>query len=510
MQRNLSALVVGAVVLSACVNGPSSPPVGPPGSLARINLVAGAGASDTVDATLTQALTVEVRDSLGNPARDVTVRFEAQFPRDSVRGETAVQVCDVGRACRTGSPLVTGVTDIDGRASALIRMGVVAGPATVKIVVPTLGLVDSAMFTVQPGKATRIRSIGPNPVVNIGATRSALPRVVDRYGNTRNDVATLTLSAGAAITLDAANGTLTGRDLGAQYLVARVGTTLVDSVHVRSLPSGRLAAWLPADRGVSLVNLDGTDSRPLTTGVGVASDLGVFPRFTTNKQRVAFFSAGPAISGPPTTITVVDTTAGVARREILLGTTLTNIHTVRPMPDGSILLVAYRLSTGTYWLWRLGTDDSITPLVVIPGFAVVNYGGIDISSDGSRVAFVVSSQLRILNAATGDVTVTAINDARAPRWSPQGDRIAFLVSAPFTSNSPLAVINADGSGRRTISPTFIQPGFAWSPDGTYIVGRESGSSDLELVRVTDGAKQPVIFSFPGQVGTPGYLQLDWR
>jgi hypothetical protein len=72
----------------------------------------------------------------------------------------------------------------------------------------------------------------------------------------------------------------------------------------------------------------------------------------------------------------------------------------------------------------------------------------------------------------------------------------------------LVVSNADGGGRRATGTASFSPGIAWSPDGTYIIGRSS-ESGLRLVRVSDGAN--VLLRFSSATGCcHDYFQPDWR
>ena len=55
---------------------------------------------------------------------------------------------------------------------------------------------------------------------------------------------------------------------------------------------------------------------------------------------------------------------------------------------------------------------------------------------------------------------------RSPAWSPDGARISYI------QNGAVRVMNADGSGQRTMTPTSSwggqASGLSWSPDGARI------------------------------------------
>jgi Tol biopolymer transport system component len=146
------------------------------------------------------------------------------------------------------------------------------------------------------------------------------------------------------------------------------------------------------------------------------------------------------------------------------------------------------------------------------------YGSVDVSHDGRFVAYIAGSptgpELRVVDVANAATTVLERN-ARAPRWSAQGDRLAYLIpgNGPFSSLDGVpVVVNVDGSGRRVLSSEDLIPGLAWSPDGMYLVGRAGDAASrpaLRLLRVSDGAS--VLLHFRSPTGaTEDYLQPDWR
>ncbi len=56
---------------------------------------------------------------------------------------------------------------------------------------------------------------------------------------------------------------------------------------------------------------------------------------------------------------------------------------------------------------------------------------------------------------------------RAPDWSPDGQRFAFIGDSE--QGASLMVANADGSDPRTLAPVSTTSAFAWSPDGSRVV-----------------------------------------
>jgi TolB protein len=166
-------------------------------------------------------------------------------------------------------------------------------------------------------------------------------------------------------------------------------------------------------------------------------------------------------------------------------------------PDGSQLLFE---GEDVFMLTdQLGSEPHPLPIEAICGDRCTGYEGWDFSPDGTRLAFVrwgstdgvESSVISILDLSTGLVTeltstyVTrpdvapcqssechGINDA--PRWSPDGTRLAFGRQGIGPSddrglNAVLFVVNADGTDLRQVSPDALNAlGPQWSPDGQVI------------------------------------------
>jgi hypothetical protein len=489
---------------------------GPGTHFTGIRAVAGSNAIDTVQALQTQALVVEVRTDGGEIARGVVVRFEAQPSADSTRrNESAVFVCALSTAACGNSYLnqfTTDTTDDKGRAKAVIRMGTVAGRAVVKLGVPELGFVDSVAFTVTPGAVAQVRRIATDTGLDIGGTAMLRGSVTDRFGNPRTEQPTMSLGAGSAVTLDAAKAIVTGVSMGTQWIYARLGK-LVDSTSVRVVPPGRLLVWTPGAREVRLVNTNG-NGPVRTLASNISSDLGAFPHFDPSRQHVTMHAGTASYGGSPANVVVIDT-GTLARRDI---TTLafTTIVAERMRDDGTVLVAGRRSGDTGYSLWRITASDDITAVAPLPemqGF----YDSADISRDGARVAYVATaaaggSEVRVLDVTTGTSTVLAQN-VRSPRFSPQADRVAFLVPAGYGAYDGTATVsNVDGTSRKSIGSYVFSPGLGWSPDGTYLIGRESsysGPNKLRIIRLSDLATVTLRLRAPSG-WDEDYYQPDWR
>jgi WD40 repeat protein len=368
-----------------------------------------------------------------------------------------------------------------------------------------------------------VRALCADTALAIGATATLRGRVVDRYGNSRSDVPVVTASTGNAIALNASTDVVTAREMGTQWLFMRYLQTPADSTMVRVLPAGRLVVWSPSERAVRLVNVDGSATRTLVTGV--ASNLGAFPHFDGLRKNITLHNGSAADGGVPNSVIVIDTT-GSPRRDLGPGVGFATVVATRQLADGTLLVVGNTVadtSCAGLALFRVASDNSLTCLTTLPGLSA-EYGAADISHDGTRVAYIGSDasipnsssfELRILNVATGAKTVLE-PVATSPRWSSGDDRVAYLVPRPGAYvfgaiDGTAMIISADGTGRRSLGNFVFSPGLAWSPDGTYIVGRNSGSPDIALrvIRISDGAN--VLLRFRTTAGaTADYYQPDWR
>ncbi len=93
---------------------------------------------------------------------------------------------------------------------------------------------------------------------------------------------------------------------------------------------------------------------------------------------------------------------------------------------------------------------------------------------GGDTARSIDSGIALIDAADGGnlrrLTPRRGRDELNPNWSPDGTRIAFEVTKRFdVRQSDIAVMNADGSGKRRLTKTkFYETNPAYSPDGTRI------------------------------------------
>ena len=128
------------------------------------------------------------------------------------------------------------------------------------------------------------------------------------------------------------------------------------------------------------------------------------------------------------------------------------------------------------------------------------------SPDGRRIAFVSRRDGRALHVMNADGSglriVARVERLAIPAWSPDGRRILFQ----GWGDGAVYVVNADGSGQRTLARRGSAP--AWSPDGRRIafvitgklyVMNADGSGHRTLTRrIGDGAATSLAWSPDGR------------
>lgn len=108
------------------------------------------------------------------------------------------------------------------------------------------------------------------------------------------------------------------------------------------------------------------------------------------------------------------------------------------------------------------------------------------SPDGSKIAYVSgpdrAPSIYVMDANGGAPRRLSFSHGKAfdPVWSPDGTKIAFVSEYQGVQ---IAVMNADGSGLRTLTRQGNNESPTWSPDSRHIMFYRTGASQLRAVTV---------------------------
>lgn len=147
------------------------------------------------------------------------------------------------------------------------------------------------------------------------------------------------------------------------------------------------------------------------------------------------------------------------------------------------------------------------------GTATLNVQNLD-GTDRSRIHFDgvsdnVPGNLPPFILPVTDQSIRAIGPVR---WSPDGSRIAAIVTVAF-DQSQVVVMDADGGAKRTASPNtqVIASNVAWSPDGTriaYAMSTGPAVSGVDLFMTEIGAGRVTPLTTGASLGGPG-VSIAW-
>jgi hypothetical protein len=448
---------------AACDGGPNDPKPEPvkPG----IGIVAGAGTTDTVQATPVQALNVLVTGPDGKPAAGAPVLFESGFA--TLGGSRAATMTVGPVVSSTFTTSVGDTTDASGVASVRVRFGTIAGAGKVVVTVPTLGFQDTARYNVTPGAPTQTLIAPRDTAMYMAGSVTLHTGIFDRLGNRRPEAPTL--SGPAALTIS--GNTVSTSTFGRHLVRASYPGTISDSTTVTALPRGRLAA-ASGYMGTSVVMMDLDGSNRVTAAVGGT----IYGLDWAPDGRVV------AGVGNSSTSTLQAVSASGEVKPFLTGSTAGSEAYPVFSADGKKVFFAGR-NPGAFsfsnTLWHAnadGTGVQATTLSLSFDWGT-SYGP---SPDGSRVVF----QSSVYNVQTQARTTLSPTRISSWSWSPLGDLVAF------NDYETMGVMKPDGTERRVFSSAYT--GFSdrtidWSGDGKYIVVRSSFGA-LDLLEVATGTR----------------------
>ncbi|HZS62483.1 MAG TPA: hypothetical protein VFA43_24670 [Gemmatimonadaceae bacterium] len=466
--RGLVAIVLTA---AACGHDSTSPPAL---SHAPITFLRGNGQSDTIQTVLDQALVVRVGTGPdGQSAANQVVRF--QSVQDSGTYRAQIEPLAGG----TPMPFFAETTDASGEASIVVALGIDAGVGKIIVTVPQLGYADTALYTVLPGHAVSLLAAPNDTDASLGNTVTLRTRVVDRYGNARSDSVSLSVSSG----IGSLHGhTLTVSSYGPIQVVGSADG-FTDTTTVYGVPTGLLAASGDAG-GIYTFNVDGSHYTQISSIY--AGTL----KWAPNGQSFVFDQTVAGLYGATGLMQTIQLGGQVAT---LVNSGATAIAYPQYSRDGQ--WIYYDMYSTSQPIWRVhpdGTSDTTIYMISPEGLQFPSP-----SPDGTQLSYILGGEqgnLKILTLSTGaavDLGVKGVSDV----WSPTGNVIAYLTTA-----NAIALIRSDGTNGSMLAPGPYGTQFDWSPDGNWIIARNTATTRLELINVTSRLVVPL--GYTGTVGSP--------
>jgi hypothetical protein len=456
------------MLVVACSGNETAPLPGPTG----IQFVAGNGQTDTIGATLAQALTVRVVSAHHQPGKHEIVQFIA-VPGSQGHGDEA-DIEPIGNLGLTN--FVAETTDASGETSVVVVLGAQAGPTHIVVRVPELGFVDTAVFSAQPGNAAGVTISPTDTLVYLDSSLTYSGAAVDRFGNRRADQVTYSIAGGSA-TVSGAR--VTGAGFGPAAVVASSGTHS-DTARLGVIPMGTLAASVQG--GMVIFNLNGSDfvQLPVTAGALKWTASGTQLVFDKTMNGEADGQPLILVTDLSGNVTTIDHSDGFADQWPQVSRDGVWVYFSRIGGPGS-----------ANWRTHLDGSGADSLLSQMPDFDIFATP----SSDGQHVAYVAAhdetTDLRVATLATGAVTSLKVN-AWSPTWSPTSDLIAYLAGA--SDPARIAVIHADGTGARTLGTAVYNTNIDWSPDGQWVVAHNAATGKIDVLNVASGAAIPLTFT----------------
>jgi TolB protein len=158
----------------------------------------------------------------------------------------------------------------------------------------------------------------------------------------------------------------------------------------------------------------------------------------------------------------------------------------------------------TFWLRVMDVERGLSVRLVQTGY---NYLPPAWSPDGERIAFIIDdTEIYVMDADGGNLRNLSNHPAGDfnPVWSPDGRQIAFTsMRGAFPG---LYVIDVDGGTARLVrEPIDVNAVVAWSADGTHIafVTARSSMSWVVVIEVESGAETLTM------TNPPGFRGVQW-
>ncbi len=246
------------------------------------------------------------------------------------------------------------------------------------------------------------------------------------------------------------------------------------------------------DGGLAVMNLDGSDRRPLPGG-----ELGFEPSISPDGRRIAF-SRNTDIGVTSIYVMNVD---GTGTTEVARGL----VFNPGPVwsPDGC--RIAYRAGFDQQvspWIAIVNADGTnthqVTPEPDPNEFAY--YESPTWSPDGSKLAFTKNSVLHVINVDGTGLTALPNEDlAISPSWSPDGTRIAYISLDPI---GEIHLRNPDGSNLARVTMSSSENGIfdfwpRWAPDSRRLVSAHIAGDQIQTQTINVDGTNPTNLTPPG-------------
>jgi len=465
-----------------------------------LSVVSGGGVTDTANAKLAQPLVVEVRDTRGLPISGVRITFVSSIASDA---SCPPGFCDVPQVNLTSG---ASATDALGRLAYAMTFNRAAGPAFVAVSAPTLGLTDTARFTIQPGRLARVTVLPKDSAVYAGNNYALRAIATDRSGNPRPD-AVLLREVGSAAALDGKN--VRGVAFGRATVVATAGAA-ADTAFVSVVPQATIVAFAYSSSSgetdaLYMFNLDGSNFHEIRKSVVGAGYFGSMAPDWLSSTTLVYHDNSLDHTKQ---LYVYDVNTGTASRFLSLQDRMAMENYPQVSRDGAWVYFGGG-SYDAYWVYRARADGTGKQRISPAGAPAPQWAPTP-SPDGTQVAYVSKGtydvgQLEVITLATGQVRSLGVKGTR-PRWSPDGAWIAYFAQAGtyYLDPAQLAIVRPDGTGAHPVANTTTQQfdGVDWSPDGKYLISA-APPGRLSVVELSSGTEVLVTFpSFTRTFGSP--------
>lgn len=254
-----------------------------------------------------------------------------------------------------------------------------------------------------------------------------------------------------------------------------------------------------------LVSENGNSSVKVPTFSGAKFEV----RWSADGRRLAIAgnTLGPASSAVASTSDVFVLNAdGTGLRQL---TTDGHSGSLHWLPDGRLVFAHDTGNEPVQWFAVPAAGGAPVPITLRNGAPVYTP---DWSRVGAQMTF--NADVTVYTAAVDGSAESALVSGFLPRWSPTGDRIAYV--GPLGGVPKVFVVRASGpSGARVVADlsdlTDAPSGLAWSPDGSRLAWvRPTATSVRAVVAWADGSSAPVPLVQRTEDVVAFDVDVDWR